>query len=163
MLFLEHQPCIRALKYAQGFKNKFGDEIEVFFAYLSRTLTEFYGYGDELFKEFIKLDRKDTGRDIKDTVRDYDIDLIHSHNAPDFLTESAIKSAGNVPIALAGSTVGQQQTAQAGLAGIGGELLRGQFPDVFPEATTGGEDIVERRKKRLPGEELGLITGSQGI
>lgn len=98
ILFLEHQPCIRALKYAQGFKNKFGDEIEVFFAYLGRTLTEFYGYGDELFKEFIKLDRKDTGRDIKDTVRDYDIDLIHSHNAPDFLTESAIKSAGSVPI-----------------------------------------------------------------
>ncbi len=31
-------------------------------------------------------------------MRDYDIDLIHSHNAPDFLTESTIKSAGSIPI-----------------------------------------------------------------
>jgi hypothetical protein len=98
VLFLEHQPCIRALKYVQGFKNKFGDEIEVFFAYLGRTLTEFYGYGDELFNEFVKLDQKTPEKDIKETVRDYEIDLIHSHNAPDFLTESAIKSAVNMPI-----------------------------------------------------------------
>jgi len=98
VLFLQHQPCIRALKYAQGFRNRSGHKVEVFFAYLNKTLTEFYGFGDELFKEFVKLDRKDPGRDIKDAVRDYDIDLIHSHNAPDFLTASAIKSVSNVPI-----------------------------------------------------------------
>ena len=98
VLFLQHQPCIRALKYAQGFRNRYGQKVEVFFAYLNKTLTEFYGYGDELFKEFVKLDRKDPGRDVKDAVRDYGIDLIHSHNAPDFLTASAIKSVSNVPI-----------------------------------------------------------------
>ncbi len=98
VLFLQRQPCIRALKYAQGFTNGFGQKVEVVFAYLGKTLTEFYGCGDELFKEFVKLDRKDPERDIKDAVRDYDIDIIHSHNAPDFLTASALQSGSNVPV-----------------------------------------------------------------
>ena len=98
VLFLQHQPCIRALKYAQGFRNRSGQKVELFFAYLNKTLTEFYGYGDELFKEFVKLDRKDPRIGVKDAVRNYDIDIIHSHNAPDFLAASAIKSVSNVPI-----------------------------------------------------------------
>ncbi len=98
VLFLQHQPCIRALKYAQGFTNRFGQKVEVCFAHLGKTLTEFYGYGDELFREFVKLDRKDPERGIKDAVRNYDIDVIHSHNAPDFLTASALQSGSNVPV-----------------------------------------------------------------
>ncbi len=98
VLFLQHQPCIRALKYAQGFTNSFGQEVEVFFAYLGKTLTEFYGCGDGLFDEFIKLDRKDPERGIIDAVRNYDIDIVHSHNAPDFLTASAIQSGIDVPV-----------------------------------------------------------------
>ena len=142
VLFLEHQPCIRALKYAQGFKNKFGDEIEVFFAYLGRTLTEFYGYGDELFKEFIKLDRKDPGRDVKDAVRDYDIDLIHSHNAPDFLTESAIKSAISVPIIHDNHDVLSLRKTRYGIASVDPEDLKTLETERFVNEQSDGRIYV---------------------
>ena len=49
ILFLERQPCIRALKYAEGFKDK---DIRLSFAYEAQTLSEFYGYGDELFHKW---------------------------------------------------------------------------------------------------------------
>lgn len=103
ILFLQHQPCIRTLKYAQGVANRYGGEIELLFAYLdkNKTLTEFYGHGDELFKEFIKLDNgnsRDLGKDIRGVVEDYGVDIIHSHNAPDFMTATAIKSVDGVPI-----------------------------------------------------------------
>ena len=98
ILFLQPQPCIRALKYAKGLKNVLKDEISLIFGYLHRTLTQLYGHGDELFDAFIKLNPRNLENDIKSLVRKYRPDIIHSHNAPDFLTVSAVRAVDDVPI-----------------------------------------------------------------
>jgi len=61
-------------------------------------LTELYGYGDKYFEKFIKLDMNYLKAGIKKIVDRYHIDLIHSQNAPDFLTVSAIRAVKDVPI-----------------------------------------------------------------
>ena len=48
VLFLQQQPCMRALKYAAGLAQR-APEIELGFAYRGLTLSELYGAGDELF------------------------------------------------------------------------------------------------------------------
>ena len=98
LLFLQPQPCIRALKLAQGLKWALGEDISLVFGYLDRTLTELYGYGDEFFDEFVKLNREDLHKSISELVERYKPDIIHSHNAPDFLTISAINAVDNIPI-----------------------------------------------------------------
>jgi len=98
ILFLQPQPCIRALKYAKGLRGALGKEVLMVFGYLKRTLTEFYGCGDELFDEFIKLDKGNLERDISRLVERYRPDIIHSHNAPDYLTVSAINSVEDTPV-----------------------------------------------------------------
>jgi hypothetical protein len=90
ILFLEPQPCIRALKYAQGLKSR-GNSFEIYFGYSFKTLTEFYGYGDEFFEEFIKLDEKNIRKSIQNIVKKFGIDLIHSHNAPDYSVVSQLR------------------------------------------------------------------------
>lgn len=97
ILFLRPQPGIRSLKYALAFKNV-GFSVSVIHGYVCKTLTEYYGYGDEYFKKFVKLDLKNLDKDIKRVVKRYHIDLIHSHNAPDYLTVAAIRAANDVPI-----------------------------------------------------------------
>ncbi len=98
ILFLEAQPCIRALKYAEGLKSV-GSEVKLFFAYTRKTLTQFYGYGDELFEMMIKLKPEELPQQINALFDWKNIDLVHSHNAPDFLTVSAIEaSRGRIPI-----------------------------------------------------------------
>ena len=91
VLFLRPQPGIRSLKYALAFKSV-GFDIEIIHGYTSKTLTEFYGYGDEHFENFVKLDLGNLERDIRRLVNKYQIDLIHSQNAPDYLTVSAIRA-----------------------------------------------------------------------
>lgn len=93
ILFLQEQPCIRALKYAQGLK-KYGKKLRLFFGYSGKTLSELYGHGDELFREWIKLDRAPEEA-IPDIVKELRIDLVHSHNAPDDLTVASIRSLGS--------------------------------------------------------------------
>jgi hypothetical protein len=61
-------------------------------------LTELYGYGDEYFDKVIKLDREDLEGSISRLVEDYNPHLIHSHNAPDFLTVSALNAADSTPV-----------------------------------------------------------------
>jgi glycosyltransferase involved in cell wall biosynthesis len=97
VLFLRPQPAIRSLKYALGFRS-INAEIRLYHGYTSKTLTELYGYGDEYFEKFIKLDLKNLEEDIKEAVSKYNISLIHSQNAPDFLTVSAIIALNDVPI-----------------------------------------------------------------
>lgn len=89
VLFLEPQPCIRALKYARGLKD-LGD-YSLKFGYLNKTLSEFYGEGDDLFDEWIHLEKEGVG-DLIDLLNKNEFDLIHSHNAPDYLTVKAIDS-----------------------------------------------------------------------
>jgi len=98
LLFLQPQPCIRALKLAKGLKWALKEDVSLVFGYLDRTLTELYGYGDEFFDEFVKLNREDLQKSISELVERYKPDIIHSHNAPDFLTVSAINAVDNIPI-----------------------------------------------------------------
>jgi glycosyltransferase involved in cell wall biosynthesis len=97
VLFLHQQPCMRALKYAVGFRSA-GAELELGFAYRGRTLSEFYGTGDELFDHWWRLG-PDLGADLQQVVAEWEPDLIHSHNLPDELTVLALEiTEGRVPV-----------------------------------------------------------------
>jgi len=97
ILFVQPQPCIRALKYAEGFSSMYPD-IRLFFAYSGKTLSELYGHGDEYFDAWIPL-RDNPADQLKEIVAAHDIDLIHSHNAPDTLTNLCIDLfRENIPI-----------------------------------------------------------------
>jgi len=99
ILFLEPQPCIRALKYAKGLKWMFGGKVCIIFGYLFHTLNELYGHGDEVFDKLVKLNPDNLKRDVKRLVNKFHPFVIHSHNAPDFLTISAIEAVnGEVPV-----------------------------------------------------------------
>jgi len=97
VLFLRPQPGIRSLKYILAFRN-IGFDVNIIHGYTCKTLTEYYGYGDEYFKKFVKLDLENLERDIRRVMKRYHIDLIHSHNAPDYLTVAAIRAVDDTPI-----------------------------------------------------------------
>ncbi len=84
ILFVQPQPCIRALKYAEGL-SKINSNIHLSFAYAGKTLTELYGHGDECFEAWFPLGNDPT-TSLRKIVEKHDINLIHSHNAPDTLT-----------------------------------------------------------------------------
>ncbi len=97
LLFLQDQPCIRALKYAEGLRARHAD-VRLSFAYSGHTLSEFYGHGDECFERWFRLG-DDPGATLREIVTRHDIDLIHSHNAPDTLTKLCIELfGGTIPI-----------------------------------------------------------------
>jgi len=96
-MFLQPQPCIRALKLARGLRLR-QKNTSIVFGYLHKSLTELYGYGDEFFDETVKLDEDDLNGSIKTLVEAYDPHIIHSHNAPDYLTVEALKSVPERPI-----------------------------------------------------------------
>lgn len=97
VLFLHQQPCIRALKYAVGFRSA-GVQMELGFAYRGRTLSEFYGSGDELFDRWWQIG-PDLDDDLRQVIADWEPDLIHSHNLPDLLTVLALEiTEGRVPV-----------------------------------------------------------------
>jgi hypothetical protein len=97
VLFLHQQPCMRALKYAVGLRSA-GAPLELGFAYRGRTLSAFYGTGDELFDHWWRIGpdlRADLGR----VIAEWKPDLIHSHNLPDLLTVLALEvTEGRVPV-----------------------------------------------------------------
>ena len=88
VLFLHQQPCMRALKYAVGLR-AVRPELELGFAYRGRTLTEFYGTGDELFDRWWRLG-DDLAAGLDRVIAGWEPDLIHSHNLPDLLTVLAL-------------------------------------------------------------------------
>ncbi|GAH95625.1 unnamed protein product, partial [marine sediment metagenome] len=97
ILFLEEQPCIRALKYAVGLKRCYSD-IQLYFGYCGKSLTEFYGFGDEYFDGWFKLIGR-TDKSINYIIKNTIPDLIHCHNAPDTLTVSTLEFfKGQIPI-----------------------------------------------------------------
>lgn len=97
VLFLQQQPCIRALKYAVGLRSS-ATSFELGFACQGRTLTEWYGSGDELFDRWWRLG-PDAGRDLARVVGEFRPDVIHSHNLPDALTVVALDVVdGAVPV-----------------------------------------------------------------
>lgn len=98
VLFLEQQPCIRALKYAVGLRASRPD-IRLCFAFQGRTLSEWYGAGDELFESWWRLPAEEPARELRRVFDEFRPDLVHSHNLPDALTVLALEvSDGGVPI-----------------------------------------------------------------
>lgn len=96
VLFLQRQPCIRALKYARalrgaGSEGSEGSDLTLGYAYQGRTLSAWYGTGDELFSGWWRLGPDaDAGAGLRDVVAEFRPDLIHSHNLPDTLTVAAL-------------------------------------------------------------------------
>jgi glycosyltransferase involved in cell wall biosynthesis len=97
ILFLQQQPCIRALKYAVALRSA-SPRIRLGFAYQGKTLSEWYGSGDELFERWWDLGSEPiTG--LRAAGEEFRPDLIHSHNLPDSLTVIALELfAGRVPV-----------------------------------------------------------------
>ncbi len=97
LLFIQEQPCIRALKYAEGLCKVWPD-IRIFFAYRGKTLTELYGHGDECFESWFPLG-DDPAAVLRNITSQHGINLIHSHNAPDTLTNLCLKLfRGVIPV-----------------------------------------------------------------
>ena len=97
ILFLQQQPCARALKYAAALRSAF-PRIQLGFAYQGKTLSGWYGSGDELFERWWDLGSEPI-RELKRAQGEFRPDLIHSHNLPDSLTAIALELfAGRVPI-----------------------------------------------------------------
>jgi len=97
LLFVQPQPCIRALKYAEGF-SKMDSGIRISFAYVGKTLTQLYGHGDECFEAWFPLG-DNPAAELRNIVATNGISLIHSHNAPDTLTNLCIDLfRGEIPI-----------------------------------------------------------------
>jgi glycosyltransferase involved in cell wall biosynthesis len=98
VLFLQRQPCIRALKYAAAIRGA-GEDVTLGFAFQGRTLTEWYGAGDELFDGWWRLPARDPAGAIARAVEEFRPDLVHSHNLPDLLTVLALEAVGgDVPV-----------------------------------------------------------------
>jgi glycosyltransferase involved in cell wall biosynthesis len=97
VLFLQQQPCVRALKYAVGLRSARPD-LELGFAYQGKTLSEWYRSGDELFDAWWDLG-DDARATLPAVLAEYAPDLIHSHNLPDSLTVLANELVeGRIPV-----------------------------------------------------------------
>jgi glycosyltransferase involved in cell wall biosynthesis len=97
VLFLQQQPCVRALKYAAALRAVF-PRFTLGFAYQGKTLSEWYGSGDELFERWWKLG-EEPAKGLAAAVDEFRPDLIHSHNLPDSLTVIALDLlADRVPV-----------------------------------------------------------------
>jgi glycosyltransferase involved in cell wall biosynthesis len=97
VLFLQRQPCIRALKYAAAIHGG-AEDVTLGFAYQGKTLTQWYGSGDELFDGWWRLPARDPAGAIARAVEEFRPDLVHGHNLPDLLTVLALEAVGDVPV-----------------------------------------------------------------
>jgi glycosyltransferase involved in cell wall biosynthesis len=97
VLFLQQQPCMRALKYASGLRGAHPGW-RLAFAYQGKTLSEWYGSGDELFERWWDLGDDPAGA-LPAVLDEFAPDLLHSHNLPDSLTVLANELAdGRLPV-----------------------------------------------------------------
>ena len=97
VLFLQQQPCVRALKYAVALHSSF-PRIRLGFAYQGKTLSGWYGEGDELFERWWDLGTEPK-KGLRAAAEEFRPDLVHSHNLPDSLTAIALELfAGRVPV-----------------------------------------------------------------
>lgn len=98
ILFLEPQPCIRALKYAIALRHYLKSKVAVFFGHLGYSLTELYGFGEEYFDQTTRLDSVRICDSLRRIIGKWRPQIIHSHNAPDMLTVAAIDVAEGIPV-----------------------------------------------------------------
>jgi hypothetical protein len=97
VLFLQQQPCVRALKYAVAMRGAV-PKLRLGFAYQGKTLNGWYGSGDELFERWWNLD-SDPAHGLRAACAEFRPSLIHSHNLPDSLTVLALELfGGRVPV-----------------------------------------------------------------
>jgi glycosyltransferase involved in cell wall biosynthesis len=97
VLFLQQQPCVRALKYAAALRSAF-PRVRLGFAYQGKTLSGWYGSGDALFERWWDLGSEPI-KGLERAREAFRPDLIHSHNLPDSLTALALELfGGRVPI-----------------------------------------------------------------
>jgi glycosyltransferase involved in cell wall biosynthesis len=98
VLFLQRQPCIRALKYAVALRGA-RPEIALGFAYQGRTLSEWYGSGDDLFDGWWRLSADDPADGLAAAIAEFRPTLVHCHNLPDSLTVLALEvTDGEIPV-----------------------------------------------------------------
>jgi glycosyltransferase involved in cell wall biosynthesis len=97
VLFLQQQPCSRALKYATVLSADGPTGLRLGFAYRGLTLSSLYGSGDELFDRWWQLDGSATAA-LGTAIAEFRPDVIHSHNLPDSLTVLALELSGRVPV-----------------------------------------------------------------
>jgi glycosyltransferase involved in cell wall biosynthesis len=98
ILFLQQQPCSRALKYAASLRSNGPGSLQLGFAYRGLTLSALYGSGDELFDGWWRLDGLPT-HGLREAVAEFRPDVIHSHNLPDSLSVLALElTEGRIPV-----------------------------------------------------------------
>jgi glycosyltransferase involved in cell wall biosynthesis len=143
VLFIQQQPCIRALKYAVGLRTARPD-LELGFAYRGGTLTEWYGSGNELFDRWWKLNSAPV-TELRQIVDRFRPDVLHSHNLPDELTVAALGAVdGRVPV------VHDVHDLQS--------LRRTPYEDGFPEP----DDPLALEKQAVEGS-AGLVAVSDEL
>lgn len=98
VLFLQPQPCIRTMKYAEALKDLFGGRIWISLAHMGRPLRTLYGYGEEYFDHVSRKGAESLRLFVSKAIKDSRPDIIHSHNAPDYLTVAANKVSGETPV-----------------------------------------------------------------
>jgi glycosyltransferase involved in cell wall biosynthesis len=97
ILFLQQQPCMRALKYAAALRAAC-PWMRLGFAYQGKTLSGWYGSGDEFFERWWNLGSEPI-KGLRAVGDEFRPDLIHSHNLPDSLTAIALELfADRVPV-----------------------------------------------------------------
>jgi hypothetical protein len=97
VLFLQQQPCVRALKIGVALRTARPDAT-LGFAYQGRTLSAYYGSGDETFSEWWDL-RDDPAGVLPDVLEEFRPDVVHAHNLPDTLAVLALDLlGGRVPV-----------------------------------------------------------------
>jgi glycosyltransferase involved in cell wall biosynthesis len=143
VLFLEQQPCIRALKIAVGLRSALPG-LELGFAYQGKSLTEWYGAGDETFDRLWHL-TGDARPALAAVVEEFQPELVHSHNLPDALTVLATDLvAGRVPV------IHDVHDLQS--------LRQTAYEDGFPEPG----DPVELERRAIEGSDA-LVTVSNEL
>jgi glycosyltransferase involved in cell wall biosynthesis len=143
VLFVQQQPCIRALKYAVGLRSAAPD-FELGFAYRGGTLSEWYGSGDELFDRWWQVNSR-PATELREIVEAFRPDIVHSHNLPDELTVAALGVVdGRIPV------VHDVHDLQS--------LRRTPYEDGFPEP----EDPLGLEKLAVEGS-AGLVAVSEEL
>jgi glycosyltransferase involved in cell wall biosynthesis len=99
LLFLQPQPCIRTLKYAEALKHLLGSKVAISLAHTGHGLSALYGYGEEYFDNISKKKNGETPNSfVSKAINETQPDVIHSHNAPDHLTTAAVEVSDNIPV-----------------------------------------------------------------
>jgi glycosyltransferase involved in cell wall biosynthesis len=98
LLFLQPQPCIRTLKYAKALKHVLGSKIWISLAHMGQDLSALYGYGEEYFDNISSKKGESLASFVSKAIEEARPDVIHSHNAPDWLTIAANDVNGNIPV-----------------------------------------------------------------